>query len=63
MWCIDSQSVHKSAEGVVSRDTSGFDHYKKVNGRKRHIITDTLGLLISVVVTPAYVQDRDAAWN
>ncbi|MEV0698508.1 IS5 family transposase [Saccharopolyspora sp. NPDC050389] len=60
--CIDSQSVQESAEGVVGIDTSGFDPHKKVNGRKRHIITDTLGLLVSVSVTPANVQDRDAAW-
>lgn len=58
---IDSQSVHESAEGVVSTATSGFDPHKKVNGRKRHIATDVLGFLIAVIVTPANVQDRDAA--
>jgi putative transposase len=58
---IDSQSVHRTAEATVPRNTSGFDPHKKVNGRKRHILTDTLGLLIAVVVTPANVQDRDAA--
>ncbi|RKT82284.1 putative transposase [Saccharopolyspora antimicrobica] len=60
--CIDSQSVHKTAEATVPRHSSGFDPHKKVNGRKRHIVTDTLGLLVSVVITPANVQDRDAAW-
>lgn len=59
--CIDSQSVHKSAEATVPRASSGFDPHKKVNGRKRHIVTDTLGLLVAVVVTAANVQDRDAA--
>src|SRR5579871_1742836 len=58
---IDSQSVHESAEGVVPAATSGFDSWKKVNGRKRHLLTDTLGLLITVVVGPASGQDRDGA--
>src|SRR6185437_171474 len=58
---IDSQSVHESAEGVVPAATSGFDSHKKVNGRKRHLLVDTLGLLVTVVVTAAGVQDRDTA--
>lgn len=58
---IDSQSVHESAEGVVPAATSGFDSWKKVNGRKRHLMTDTLGLLIAVVVSAASAQDRDGA--
>ena len=58
---IDSQSVHESAEGVVPAATSGFDSHKKVNGRKRHLLVDTLGLLVTVVVTPASTQDRDTA--
>jgi putative transposase len=58
---IDSQSVHESAEGVVPCATSGFDSHKKVNGRKRHLLTDTLGLLITAAVTAASAQDRDAA--
>jgi transposase len=58
---IDSQSVHESAEGVVPAATSGFDGWKKVNGRKRHLLVDTLGLLIAVVVTKASAADRDVA--
>ena len=58
---IDSQSVHESAEGVVPAATSGFDSHKKVNGRKRHLMVDTMGLLIAVVVSAACVQDRDGA--
>lgn len=58
---IDSQSVHESAEGVVPAATSGFDSHKKVNGRKRHLMTDTLGLLIAVVAGPASGLDRDGA--
>ena len=58
---IDSQSVRESAEGVVPAATSGYDGSKKVNGRKRHIMTDTLGLLVTVAVTPANVPDRRGA--
>jgi transposase len=53
--------LHESAEGVVPAATSGFDHHKKVNGRKRHLLVDTLGLLIAVAVTPASAQDRAGA--
>jgi putative transposase len=56
---IDSQSVR--AADTVARASRGWDNGKKVNGRKRHIAVDTLGLLLAVVVTPASVQDRDGA--
>lgn len=56
---IDSQSV--KAADTVSRDTRGYDAGKKVNGRKRFIVTDTLGLLVSVTVLAASWQDRDGA--
>jgi len=55
--CLDSQSV-KSTQLPGIR---GFDAHKNVNGRKRHILVDTLGLLLLVVVTAASVQDRDGA--
>ncbi len=42
-------------------DPQGYDAGKKVTGRKRHILVDTLGLLLSVVVHPANIQDRDGA--
>jgi transposase len=58
---IDAQSVHESAEGVVPAATSGFDSHKKVNGRKRHLLTDTMGLPMVVVVTAASAQDRTGA--
>jgi putative transposase len=58
---IDSQSVRESAEGVVPAATSGYDGSKMVNGRKRHLLTDTLGLLITVTVTAANVPDRSGA--
>ena len=54
---IDSQSVKTSESG----GTCGFDAGKKVKGRKRHIVTDTLGLLVGLVVHAAGVQDRDGA--
>jgi transposase len=56
---IDSQSV-KTAESGGPR---GFDAGKKISGRKRHIITDTLGLLVGAVIHAANVQDRDGAAN
>jgi transposase len=43
-------------------DPSGYDAGKKVKGRKRHILVDTLGLLLNVVVHPADVQDRDGTF-
>jgi putative transposase len=62
---IDSQSVRAAEEGC--RASRGYDAGKKVNGRKRHIAVDTIGLLLTVLVTAASVQDRDAAkpllWN
>ena len=54
---IDSQSV-KGAD-TVGRDSRGYDAGKKVNGRKRFIVTDTLGLLVGVTVLAASWQDRD----
>ncbi|WP_233221382.1 IS5 family transposase [Streptomyces carminius] len=56
---IDSQSV--KADAVVGADSRGFDAGKQINGRKRHVIVDCLGLLLMVLVTPANVTDRDAA--
>lgn len=51
---IDAQSI-KSSEGGQAR---GFDAGKKTTGRKRHLVVDTLGLLLVVMVTAASVQDR-----
>ncbi len=62
---IDSQSV--KAAGDAARSSRGYDAGKKINGRKRHIAVDVMGLLLTVLVTAASVQDRDAAkpllWN
>jgi putative transposase len=55
---IDSQSV-RAAE-TVARASRGYDAGKKVNGRKRHIAVDTIGLLLVVAVSAASVQDRHA---
>lgn len=55
--CLDSQSVKTSQIPGVR----GYDAAKQVTGRKRHLLVDTLGLLLSVVVTAASVQERDGA--
>jgi len=54
---LDSQSVKVSNHGGVR----GYDAGKKIMGRKRHILVDTLGLILAVVVHPANIQDRDGA--
>lgn len=56
---IDSQSVRTADTVPVS--SRGFDAGKKVKGRKRFIVTDTLGLILAVHVVAASVQDRDGA--
>lgn len=55
---IDSQSVKSSEWGVPSK---GYDGYKKVKGRKRHIVVDTFGLVLLAVVGAANEQDGRAA--
>ena len=55
---IDSQSVKTIEE---SAHPSGYDAHKNVKGRKRHLLVDTLGLVLSVYVTSADVQDRVGA--
>ena len=54
---IDSKSIKTTENG----DISGYDAGKKINGRKRHIVTDVLGLLLMVHVHAANIQDRDGA--
>jgi len=54
---IDSQSV-KTTETADSR---GYDAGKKIKGRKRHVLTDTNGLLVGAVIHTADIQDRDGA--
>ena len=65
MAVIDSQSV-KGPE-MTGRARRGYDAGKKISGTRRHIAVDALGLLLTVLVTAASVQDRDAAkpllWN
>jgi putative transposase len=52
--CIDSQSVKTTEVGGPER---GYDGGKKIKGRKRHLLVDTLGLLLAVVITSAALDD------
>jgi len=51
---VDSQSIQTATQGTEV----GFEGGKKIKGRKRHILVDTLGLLIRVVVTSAALEER-----
>ena len=54
---LDSQTIKTGDQACAS----GYDAGKKIEGRKRHVVVDTLGLLLRVIVGPASVQDRDRA--
>src|SRR5512132_766587 len=56
--CIDSQSVKTTEVGGSER---GYDGGKKINGRKRHVLVDTIGLLLVVLITSAALDDGAAA--
>jgi len=55
---IDAQSVKST---LVSSEDKGFDAGKKIKGIKRHIVVDTLGLVLAVVIQSASIQDRVGA--
>ena len=55
MGIIDSQSVKTTERG----GPHGKDPFKKVNGRKRHLVVDTLGMVVAAAVHSAGIQDRD----
>jgi transposase len=56
---IDSQSVKSAEKGGACIDPKGYDAGKRINGKKRHILVDMLGLLLHAMIHPADVQDRD----
>lgn len=56
--CIDSQSVKTTEVGGTER---GYDGGKKLKGRKRHVLVDTIGLLLVVLITSAALDDGAAA--
>jgi len=56
---IDSQSVKSAEQGGVACDPHGYHAGKKIKGKKRHILVDTIGLLLHALVHPADIQDRD----
>ena len=56
---IDSQSVKGAEKRGRCIDPGGYDAGKKVKGKKRHILVDTVGLLLHALVHPADIQDRD----
>jgi putative transposase len=57
--CLDSQSVRTTE--AAAPETRGNDANKRIKGRKRHLLVDTLGLLLAVAVTAANVQDKAGA--
>jgi transposase len=56
---MDSQSVKSAEKGGAIIDPAGYDAGKKIKGKKRHVLVDTVGLLLHAVVHPADIQDRD----
>ena len=56
---IDSQSVTSARTRGAWIDPPGYDAGKKIKGKKRHLLVDTLGLLLHAIVHPAHIQDRD----
>ena len=54
---LDSQSVKSDGHG----GSVGYDAAKRIKGRKRHLLVDTLGLVLGVTVTPASTPERDGA--
>jgi transposase len=73
MWSVESKANEKAARpppsSIAKReerrkrgaciDPHGYDAGKKVKGKKRHILVDTLGLLLHAIIHPADIQDRD----
>jgi hypothetical protein len=60
---IDAQTAKGSQKGGLGSILRATTRARRSKGRKRHILVDTLGLLLNVVVHPADVQDRDGAFR
>jgi putative transposase len=56
---IDSQSVKSTEKSGRNIDPNGYDAGKKIKGKKRHILVDTVGLVLHAIVHPADIQERD----
>ena len=56
---VDSQSVKSAEKGGAASIRMAMTRAKKVKGKKRHILVDTLGLLLHAIIHPAGIQDRD----
>jgi len=53
--------IDEATAETVGKNSRGYDGAKKINGRKRHLVVDTKGLPLFVMVTPADMTDREAA--
>jgi len=56
---VPGQPIRRRSKQRLCRVRADTGAGKKINGRKRHILVDTLGLMVAVIVTTACVQDRD----
>lgn len=60
---VEAKPPHAEREDYGKRGPKGYDAGKKVKGRKRHLIVDTMGLIMTVWVTSAGLQDYEQATN
>ena len=58
---MPAASIVRRSRRLVPAEQGGTTRGKKINGIKRHLLVDTIGLIWAVVVHPANIQDRDGA--